>query len=257
VPDSFEECLTQGPKLPINLTKAKRQHRNYINTLKSLVTNVIEVPRDDAYPDSCFIEDTAVVVDNRALVTRPGAKERDGEQNAIATVFSTLLPSGSISKITPPGTLDGGDVMFTGKDLFVGLSSRTNTEAAQQLRLWFSDIPVWYIPIQGTLHLKCIVTPFDRNTLVVAETPLGRKIINYINEKLNNSYKFVMVPDIPPSNLVRIGDTIIIQEGFPQTQNILKQLATEHNVKVVCLDMSELIKADGSLTCGSILFNIK
>jgi len=160
-----------------------------------------------------------------------------------------------ISTIEPPATLDGGDVMYTGKDIFVGLTRRTNTNAIEQISKWFNNTPVHTIPCLNSLHLKCVVTPYDENTLIVAEKE-GEQFQDYIKQNCNTSYRLVLVPDIIAANIVRIGDTIVIQDGFPKSEEILKKLAHEDNVKVISLPMSELIKADGCLTCGSILFNI-
>jgi len=246
---------TKSKKTTTDVNLAKDQHGLYIETLKGLVKNVIEIPADDQYPDCVFIEDTAVFADGKALIARPGARERDGEQQAVHDVFKSLLPSSLISTITPPATLDGGDVMYTGKHIFVGTSKRTNKTAIQQLSKCFSGIQVHTIPgTPGVLHLKCVASPFDHKTLIVAQTELGHQLMEYIAQNCKNAYRFVIVPDIPASNILRIGNTIVIQDGYPKSQRILQALADEHKVKVIALQMSELIKADGSLTCGSILF---
>jgi len=138
----------------------------------------------------------------------------------------------------------------------MGHSKRTNEQSIHQLSRWFTGIPVHFIPVSGTLHLKCIVTLVDQNTLVVAETELGKELMSYISNNCNNVYTFVVVPDVPASNLLRIGNTIVIQDGFPKSQLIIREFAERHHLNLITLQMSELIKADGSLTCGSILFKI-
>lgn len=154
-----------------------------------------------------------------------------------------------------PCTMDGGDILYTGKHLFVGLSKRTNEEAFKMLQIIFKDrLEVIPVPVSGGLHLKSILSCFDTKTLIVAETRAGLEVKKSIQALTNKDYQFVFAPDPEASNVLRVGNTLIVQEGFPRSESIFFNLCIEKRVKLVKLNMSELIKADGALTCGSILF---
>lgn len=252
----FENSLKQNlPEIPIDVELAYHQHQAYVQLIQSLVPNVISIDGEAQFPDSNFVEDTAVFLGNLVIITRPGAPERQGEEAAIEREIQGLgIPT---IRIAAPGTLDGGDAMFTGHHLFVGLSKRTNEAAIEQLKTQVgNDTLVVAIPVHKGLHLKSVVSYFGNDILVVADTPEGLAIQSAI-EATTDRYQFVSVPDPVASNIVRIADTLMIQNGFPKSEKILRELAAEHHVKVVALDMSELIKADGALTCGSLLFNLE
>jgi dimethylargininase len=219
---------------PIDVALARAQHRAYVDALR--VDRVIQLPASEAHPDSCFVEDTAVVVGRRAAITRMGAPSRRGEE---AATRAALVDLGvEIRAIEAPGTVDGGDVLFTGRDLFVGLSSRTNEEGARQLRAIFPEIPLHTIRVAGALHLKSIATALDPETLLVAaDLPIS-------------GYELVRVPDPICANVVVLGDTVLAQAGFPESERIIRSRTTK---RVVLLTMSELAKADAALTCCSVL----
>jgi dimethylargininase len=259
LPNSFESSIKQhSPVTPIDLELAKLQHQSYVQTLNRLVPNVIEVDVDEKHPDCCFIEDTAIVIKDTAVITWMGASERRGEE---VQVKAALLKAGiqRVFEIQPPGFLDGGDVLYTGKDLFVGLSKRSNPESVAQLAEIFQDrVPVYGFPVIEGLHLKSIMSAFDSNTLIVGASQAGAFIVEEIkrNPQLKDRYTFVFVPDPVASNVLRIGSTLVVQEGYPMSEAVLKELCEKHGVSLVKLNMSELIKADGALTCCSILFQV-
>lgn len=254
--DSFEESLkSASPSIPIDLNLAKQQHTNYIELLKGLLEQVIELESDSNHPDCNFIEDTALIVEDIAVISRMGAIERQGEEVAVAQAIAKLGTK-KIIYIQSPGTMDGGDILFTGKHLFVGISRRTNALALEQLKAIFGDkIEVIGIPVTQGLHLKSIISLFDSNTLVVADTEAGRAVQNEISQATHHVYTFISVPDPVASNVLRIGSTLIVQEGFPESEAILQDHCLAKHLKLVTINMSELIKADGALTCGCILSN--
>lgn len=252
--DSFEDGLKLNPPpLPIDLNLAKEQHENYIHLLQTLVPNVIRMEADPKHPDCNFIEDTAIVVNDIAVISHMGALERRGEEVPVAHSLEklglTIIHLGE-----SPGTMDGGDILYTGKHLFVGLSKRTNEYALNQLKAIFQDkLEVIGIPVIEGLHFKSVISLFDDETLIVASSPAGITIQESI-ESATNTYTFIPVPDTVASNVLRIGSSLIIQEGYPATETILQKLCDQKSVTLLKLNMSELIKADGALTCGSLLF---
>ncbi len=252
--DSFIDSLKLNPPPePIDLNLAKQQHENYIDMLETLIPNVIRMPADHTHPDCNFIEDTAIIVNDIAVISLMGAPERQGEEIPVAKALTEL--GLNIIPLQAPATMDGGDILFTGKHLFVGLSKRTNQCAINQLKNIFQDkLEVIGIPVIEGLHFKSVISLFDSQTLIVADTPAGHKIQESIQNACND-YQFITVPDATASNALRIGSTLIIQDNFPKSAAILQKLCDENSVTVLKINMSELIKADGALTCGSLLFN--
>ncbi|HSX04615.1 MAG TPA: arginine deiminase family protein [Rhabdochlamydiaceae bacterium] len=254
--DSFEDSLKLNPPpVPIDLDLAREQHENYIHLLKKLVPEVISLEGDPNHPDCNFIEDTAIVVGDIAVISIMGALERRGEEVPVAQALKELGLK-NIIHLQSPGTMDGGDILYTRKHLFVGLSKRTNESALNQLKEIFQGkTEVIGIPVTQGLHLKSVISFFDSKTLVVAATDAGKKIQNNIELATNGDYTFVSVPESVASNVLRIGSSLIVQEGFDVSEAILQELCDKKSINLIKINMSELIKADGALTCGSLLFN--
>lgn len=250
----FSESLKQHePHEPIDVGLAQKQHENYVRIVKELVGESTILPSAPHHPDSNFIEDTAIIVGRRAVISRMGARSRRGEEEAVRKVLQRF-PFEEIHEMTPPATMDGGDILSTGKHLFVGLSSRTNEAAVKQLEEFFShEISVVALPVEGSLHLKSLMTLLTENVLVVSDDSEGRKLAALLHERAP-SYEFLFVPDRVAANVVRIGDHLLIQSGFESSEAVLRARAQKEGLEVVSLEMSELIKADGALTCGSLLF---
>lgn len=255
--DSFESSLKLNPPpLPIDINIAKQQHENYIGLLEKLIPDVIRIDADPDHPDCNFIEDTAIIVGDITVISRMGAPERRGEEGPIASVLDKLGVR-NIIHLRAPATMDGGDILYTGKHLFVGLSHRTNDYALDQLREIFEGkMAVIGIPVTEGLHLKSAISLFDSETLVVADTPAGMAIRHEIEISTGTVYTFVLVPDTTASNVLRIGSSLVVQDGYYPSEAILQQLCDEKSVTLYKINMSELIKADGALTCGSLLFNL-
>ena len=253
--DSFENSLKLNPPtVPIDISLATEQHDQYIQLLEKLVPQVTRIEADSAHPDCNFIEDTAIVAGDIAVISRMGASERRGEEEPVAQVIEKLGTK-HVVRIQSPGTMDGGDILYTGKHLFVGLSHRTNKSAFHQLKEIFKDkLDVIAIPVIEGLHLKSVISLFDSETLIVAANAAGMKIQDEIQASTLD-YQFICVPEPTASNVLRVGSSLIIQEGFPASGAILQKLCDQKSVIMLKLNMSELIKADGALTCGSILFD--
>ncbi len=256
ISSSFEDSLKLSPPpIPIDLNLAHQQHENYINIVNKLVQEVIRLDADPNHPDCNFIEDTSIIVGDTAIISRMGAPERQGEEVAVAEALENIGIK-NIIHLEFPCSMDGGDILYTGRHLFVGLSRRTNEFALKRLQEIFKDnVEVIGVPVIDGLHLKSQVSFFDSETLVVADTLAGREVQNIISESTKNHYTFITVPDPIASNVLRIGSTLIIQDGFPASEEILQKVCDQKQIEMVKINMSELIKADGALTCGSLLFN--
>ena len=229
---------------PINVAIAHLQHMDYIDCLQSLGVTVIELPAEPALPDSVFVEDTVLLFDELAVLTRPGAPSRRGEVASIEAAFRKCREV--IAHIAEPGTLDGGDVLRIGQRVFVGLSQRSNQAAIDQL----SDIlkPYGYtvtaVPMQECLHLKSSVTALSDDTVLINP--------DWVDVSYFNDYRQITVDqsEAHAANVVRIGDAILMPSAFPATQALIQAAGfTVHTV-----DVSELQKAEGAVTCCSVLF---
>ncbi len=251
---SFENSLKLNPPpIPINLALAKQQHERYIDLLKILVLDLVRLDADPNHPDCNFIEDTAIIVGDTAVISRMGAIERRGEEGPVAEMLEWHGLK-NIIHLQSPSTMDGGDILYTGNHLFVGLSSRTNANALKDLeKIFEGKTKVIGIQVAEGLHLKSLISLADTKTLVIADTPGGRDIRQKIDAAAPD-YEFLVVPDPVAANVLRIASTLVVQAGFPDSEKIFKAFCDEKGLGLAKLDMSELIKADGALTCGCLLY---
>lgn len=244
VSPKINECeLTFKKRENIDYELAAWQHRNYCQTLRSAGLDVMELDVNSDYPDSVFIEDTAVVMDELAIIARPGVQNRCGET---AGIEPELRKYRIIKKIKAPGTLEGGDVMMMNRDIFIGITSRTNLAGIEQFRKFV--MPFGYrvhaVEVNHCLHLKSACTPLDEKT-ILANTRL-------ISRVSFNGYKIIPVSKDEPAaaNCLNLNQTIYLAANFPKTVDILRS----HGYTVETIDISELRKAEGALTCSSIIF---
>ena len=220
-----------------------RQHQAYVDTLKRLGLEVVVLDPEPGLPDAYFVEDSAVILGGTAVVTRPGANARMGEAQKIAPVLGEFI---RVESIRPPGLLDGGDVMVAGGHVFIGISGRSNQEGARQLgalatRLGFS----WStLPVLKALHLKSGVNPIGRNTLLMCR--------EYALRPEFNSYDkiFVDEDELPAANTLWVNGALLTPAGHPCTLQKLTSLG----MPLIELDVSEVIKMDGGLSCLSLRF---
>jgi dimethylargininase len=220
-----------------------RQHQAYIDTLRHLGLEVVVLDPEPGLPDAYFVEDTAVILGGTAVVTRSGASARMAEAQKMATVLKEFK---KVESIRPPGLLDGGDVMVTGNQVFVGLSGRTNREGARQLgghaaRLGFS----WSaVPVLKALHLKSGVNAIDRNTLLMCR--------EYAQRPEFDRYDKILVDEeeLPAANTLWVNGTLLTPAGHPRTLKKLKSLG----MPLIELGVSEVMKMDGGLSCLSLRF---
>ena len=244
VPSSITRCeLTFREREPINLDRARAQHAAYAKLLRDLGLEVVEIPADPAFPDCCFVEDVAVVLDGLAVLTRSGAVSRRGEVPAIEDALARFRP---LARVEAPATLEGGDVLAVGRTLFVGSSTRSNAAGLERLRELAEPLGyrVVAVPVTGCLHLKSAVTALDD----------GRVLANPDWIDVTPFQNLDVVPVAPEepgaANVLRIRHTVVGHPGFPRTLERVAALG----FAVRPLDVSEFLKAEAALTCKSLLF---
>ena len=241
----MNECeLTYIKRIPIDVNVARQQHHDYNEALKALGCEVIVLPAEADLPDSVFVEDTAFILPEVAVITRPGADSRRPE---IGSIMKALDPYRPLLRITEPATVDGGDVLVVGKHIYVGLSSRSNDIAARQIQKLLSDYgySVTGIQMHDCLHLKTSVTRVDDKTLL-----LNR---NLVDTHHFESYDLIDVDPSEPfaANCLPIGDFIIFPTAFPKTRAKLEV----RGCKIKAVQVDELAKAEGAVTCCSLIVN--
>lgn len=225
---------------------AYRQHEKYVETLRELGLEVLDLEADERYPDSCFVEDPAIVMERCAIITNSSAASRVGERVEMREVLRKFYDDEQIFSIEAPGTIEGGDVMRVGDHFFVGQSGRTNAEGAKQ----FNDIVTRFgytsstVPVTEGLHLKDFVIYLENNNMLV--TPAMNEA-----EAFKNFNRFVVDQDeLYAVNSMNINGTVLVPNGYPKTKKRIEELG--YPVKV--MDTSEFKKIDGSLTCLSLRF---
>ncbi|KAG1457364.1 hypothetical protein G6F46_008044 [Rhizopus delemar] len=230
VPTTFDKCVTtvDNTVSPIDISLAKKQYEAYVNALREHVDHIVEIPADPLHPDCCFIEDTAVVVQDTAVVNCLGAESRRKEISAVEKALRKIPVIKDVvrmDEIDPQATLDGGDVLYTGEHLFVGLSHRTNQRGADVLKKVFSEkCPVYTIHsllAYNLLHFKCIVTMLNNKTLLVYDHKAGLDVVSEIEGYTKDWYNIIKIPEQIPSNIVSLsnGKVVIYQQGLKKTDN--------------------------------------
>jgi len=223
----------------IDVALARSQHAAYTAALRACGVAVELLPADDACPDCVFVEDTAVVVGDVALVTRPGAPSRRAETTAIAAALACHV---RVVAMSDPATLDGGDVMRLGTTLYVGRSARTNAAGIAELAAAFPALRVVALDLPpGVLHLKCICSPLGDDRVLVAEDTLEFPSVDVVQVPSAETYA---------ANAVAIHGHVVVADGFPRTHEAL----AARGLVIHPVPVSEVRKADGSLTCQSIVF---
>ncbi len=234
--------LTHLKRQPIDVDLARAQHAEYERALVALGCAVHRLPAAADLPDSVFVEDCAIVLDEIAIITRPGAASRRPETADVEQALTSFRP---IARIGAPETLDGGDVLRAGRTLFVGLSSRTTSGAIGQLRALVAPFgySVVGVEVRGCLHLKSAVTEVAGDTLLVNRA--------WIPGDCFQRFDCIEVDRDEPgaANAVRVGAALVYPSGFPRTCERLRSSGFE----VRLVDVSELAKAEGAVTCCSLL----
>jgi dimethylargininase len=245
VSPSINRCeLTFHNKEPIDVSKAAAQHAAYEECLRQLGVRVVSLAIEPDLPDAVFVEDAAVVVDEAAVIPVMGAPSRRPETLGIAAALAAYRP---IKFLEPPATLDGGDVLRIKRTLFVGASSRTNAAGIAQLRAALAPLryEVNAVETRRCLHLKSGCSYVGRNSILV-----NRK---WVDETPFAGFELLDVPAEEPagSNALLIEDTLIVPSAFPRTIAMLEA----RGFTVRPIEVSELQKAEGGVTCTSIILN--
>jgi dimethylargininase len=229
---------------PIDLARAQEQHHAYEKLLEKLGARILSLPAEPALPDSMFVEDPAIVLDELAVILPLGTDSRRPEAASLAKALS---PFRKLEYVSLPGTLEGGDVLRIGRKLFVGLTKRSNAEGIRQLAAILAphNYEVIAVPVTGCLHLKSAVTCIGGNTLLANRT--------WFNTTPFAGCAWIDVDPAEPhaANALAFGGTIIFPASFPRTRARIEA----RGFHVTPLDISELQKAESGLTCSSLIFH--
>jgi len=242
-PNFARGITTAVNEAPPNYEILGNQHREYIATLKSIGLDVTLLEALPDHPDAYFVEDTAVVAAEVAVITNPGAEARKGEEKTIAPVLSQYRKT---ERIQPPGTVDGGDVLQVDKHFFIGVSERTNHEGAGQLSRIFGEYgyTCTIVTVGEGLHFKSSVNYVGKNTLLITEDFSGNAHFEgYDTLIVNNAESYA-------ANTLFVNDHLLVPRGYPDTRKKLEILG----FNIIELDTSEVRKMDGGLTCMSLRF---
>jgi dimethylargininase len=235
--------LTYRSREAIDFVKAKVQLEEYRALLRKWNVSLISIPANDSYPDCCFVQDTAIVLDEICIVASMGAATRVGEVSEVERQLSQVR---KIGRILPPATLDGGDVIEVGKRLFVGLSSRTNARGIAALGRLVEDFGYTVVPVtvHGGLHLTTGCGVVDDETVLLNP--------QWVDASSFKGLRQLHVPVQEPwaANTIRVGDAVCLEEGAPRTLD----LAEPYAGTIDTLNISEFRKAEGSLSCLSLIF---
>lgn len=244
VSPSINRCeLTHMPREKIDVQLARYQHQRYEEALEALGCQVQRLPAEPDLPDAVFVEDTAVVLDELAIIARPGIGIRRQETFSVAR---RLVAYRSVFNIHSPGTLEGGDVLRIGNRLYAGRSDRSNTEGLRQLQSIVGTYHYSVHPVEITkcLHLKSAVSRVDVDTLLINP--------NWVDKEAFPGMNLIEVhPEEPfAANALRVGETVMYPVEYPRTRERLENFG----ISVIAVAMSQLARAEGGVTCCSLIF---
>lgn len=241
---SLAACeLTWLSREAIDIDLAIAQHTQYECALRAMGLEVISLPEQPAMPDAVFVEDPLLVFDEVAIVARMGSPNRRAESESLAIAIASFR---TVHRLGEPGTLEGGDVMRIGRDVFVGLSSRTTSAGVQQLAQELEPLGYRVLPVEvrGCLHLKSACCSMGEGKILANR--------NWLDPGALGDYEIVEVAAEEPgaANILRIGDTVLMPSAFPRTAEIIGR----ERLQIRTVDISELMKAEAAITCSSVIF---
>lgn len=250
VSPAINRCeLTHITREPVDYQRACAQHKQYEEALHSLGMDVITLDAEPDLPDSVFVEDVALVLDECAIMLNPGASSRRPE---VASVEKALAAYREIFRVQPPATVDGGDILRVGKTIYVGMSSRSTGEAVEQIKAILEPrnlkvtggYQVRPVNVTGCLHLKSAVTQVGEDTLLINP--------RWVSKEDFPGMQFIEIDPSEPyaANAVLVGGTIIYPSSFPKTRAKLEKAG----IKLLAVEADELAKAEGAVTCCSLIF---
>lgn len=239
--------ITSAPELgKPNYERALEEHADYVKALEKCGVNVVVLEPEEEFPDSCFVEDVAVITRKGAIITNPGAASRNKETEKIEEVIHKFFSDDQIARIKAPGTLEGGDVMMVGDHFYVGRSARTNEEGIRQfaeiLEGW--GLECSEVKLEKVLHLKTGVNYIENNNLLVSG--------EFITKPEFASFNKIIIPEDEAyaANCIWVNDTVIVPEGYEK----VKKAIEDAGYKTLTVDTSEYRKIDGGLSCLSLRF---
>jgi dimethylargininase len=242
VPETIDAGITSANLGKPDYEKASEQHDRYVGALEKCGLEITELAADQRYPDSVFVEDTAIVTDRCAIVAHPGAASRRGEVHEVEEVLSGLYEN--VERIVSPGTLDGGDVLQVGDHFYIGLTRRTNKEGAEQLATLLRGygFGASLVKLRRFLHLKTGVAYLGGDDLLVAGELAA-------NDEFEGFDRIVVPPEEEYcANCIRVNDHVLVAGGYEKT----KEKIVERGYEVIELEMSEFRKVDGGVSCLSL-----
>lgn len=239
--------ITSAPELgKPDYELALKQHDNYIEALKQCGVEVTVLEADENYPDSCFVEDTAVITRKCAIISNPGAGTRTGEAMLMLPTIKKFFSEDKIEYIKSPGTLEGGDVMMVGDHFYVGRSARTNAEGIRQFIeiLERHGLTGSEVPLEHVLHLKTGVNYIENNNMLVSG--------EFIEKEDFKKYNHIIIPENEAyaANCIWVNDKVIVPANFKEVEKAVRGAGYE----VILVDTSEYRKLDGGLSCLSLRF---
>lgn len=239
----LERCeLTHLARTGIDVAIAAQQHDVYLEVLRSLGVHVIELPRLPTHPDAVFVEDTALVLDEVAVLLRPGVESRRGEVESVAAALTRYR---KCVRMEAPGTLDGGDIIVFGKQILVGESTRTNHDGVQALAALVARFgyTVTSVAVRGVLHLKSAASVVDDETMIAYPDSVD---LGFVGAKI------LEAPRTEPqgANVVQVGSALLADATAPRTLTMLRR----HGADPIAIDVSEFAKAEGAISCKGVIF---
>ncbi len=248
--DDLDRCaLTHLERATIDVPRAREQHRAYRDALTKLGAAVVTLPPLAGFPDAVFVEDVAVVLDEIAVVTNPGAESRRGETESIVPLLGAWR---DVVRMEADEPLDGGDVLRIGRRLYVGRSSRTDAAGVSALERLVAPhgYDVISVPVKGALHLKTAATALDEETLLVNPEWIEAEALH--EDGVFGTYRALTVPGSEPfaANTLALPGSVLVPEEHPRTASMLR----EHGFRIETTPYSELAKAEAGLTCASLIF---
>lgn len=261
IPGSLATEALRSSQAEVDLAKAYQEHAEYVEVLRTrLGLEVVELPADEALPDCVFVEDAAVVCGDTALITRPGAESRRGETAAMKDALKKLHLN-VVEMKDENATLDGGDVLFTGQEFFVGLSKRTNQRGAEILADAFKDYAVSTVPVTEGLHLKSFCSMGGPGLIIIGSSEHAQKSLKIMQQMSDHRYDKLTVPDDLAANCIYMnlpgkGHVLLHSptDMFPQSVKVFEKLT---DYMLIPVSNMEKVKVDGALTCCSVLIDKK
>ncbi|MCG3225946.1 MAG: hypothetical protein H7645_03445 [Candidatus Heimdallarchaeota archaeon] len=239
--DTYKKCVSSHPlHYTVDVDKAREQHKRYCEILSELGLDIIELPIQNEFPDSCFVEDNAIVHKSKALITRMGEESRRGEEVDVEEELQQYL---KVKRAVAPATIEGGDIIHLPDRLICGITQRTNSHGANQMMEWL-DVKVDTISNPDIVHLKSYMKYLGKETMIVTEDYLKHPLLKDLNLLTVPKEEYYSV------NCLAIGDTVVMSNRFSNTHEIVRSAGYD----VILLNMSEFEKCQASLTCLSIIF---